>query len=474
MTAKLKALPLLMSALFATSSGFAVADTTGADHAAAQDKARMIVLTDIGNEPDDSQSFVRLLTYSNEFEIEKLIATTSTWQRDKVQPALLKERVDAYAKVYNNLKAHADGFPTPQSLQDKIISGRAGFGMDVVGDGQSSEASRSIIDIVDKADARPVWITLWGGGVDLAQALWDVKKNRSEQDVAKFVSKIRVYSISDQDNTGAWMRRNFPTMTWISSLHGFNDYWLSTWIGISAPIAEGGDMSQVNNEWLHKHIQQGPLGEKYPDIMYIMEGDSPSFMYLLKNGLNVPEHPEYGSWGGRYASVAYDDEGGLRTSVSDTVQSVDGKEYRNASASIWRFRHQFQNDFAGRMQWTLTDNYQDANHNPVLTLNGQAGLAPVELSVKAGDKVELSAAGSQDPDGDKLAYRWWQYGEPTAHALQIHFAPKVELTDSDKMTASFVAPKVDKPTPFHIILEVSDDGEPQLYSYRRAIVTVNP
>ncbi|XAW90370.1 nucleoside hydrolase-like domain-containing protein [Vibrio sp. CDRSL-10 TSBA] len=246
------------------------------------DNDRMIVLTDIGNEPGDSQFLVRLLTYSNEFEIEKLIAITSTWQRDKVQPA------------------------------------------------------------------------------------------------------------------------------------------------------------------------------------------------LLKNGLNVPEHPEYGGWGGRYASVAYNDEGGLRTSVSDTVQSVDGKEYRNASASIWRFRHQFQNDFAGRMQWTLTDNYQDVNHNPVLTLNGQAGLAPVELSVKAGDKVELSAAGSQDPDGDKLAYRWWQYGEPTAHALQIHFAPKVELTDSDKMTASFVAPKVDKPTPFHIILEVSDDGEPQLYSYRRAIVTVNP
>ncbi|MDV6251775.1 DUF1593 domain-containing protein [Vibrio sp. EA2] len=287
-------------------------------------------------------------------------------------------------------------------------------------------------------------------------------------------SKIRVYSISDQDNTGAWIRRNFPTMTWISSLHGFNDYWLSTWIGISAPMAEGGDMSQVNNEWLHQHIQKGPLGEKYPDVMYIMEGDSPSFMYLLKNGLNAPEHPEYGGWGGRYASVAYDDAGGLRTSVSDTVTSVDGSEYRNASASIWRFRHQFQNDFAGRIQWTLTDNYQDANHNPVVELNGVSGLEPVEISVESGEKVELSAAGSQDPDNNKLNYRWWQYGEPTAHALQVHFAPTVELASSDKVSTSFVAPKVDKPTPFHIILEVSDDGTPQLYSYRRAIVTVNP
>ncbi|MFB9133818.1 nucleoside hydrolase-like domain-containing protein [Vibrio olivae] len=459
----------LVSALCAGASHVSIAEPLPA-----VDKTRMIVLTDIGNEPDDSQSFIRLLTYANEFDIESVIATTSTWQRDKVQPQLLKERVDAYAKVFPNLEAHAEGFPSPTELKSKIISGRAGFGMDYVGEGKSSKASKTITQIVDKADDRPVWITVWGGSVDLAQALWDVKHTRSNEDVAAFIRKIRVYSISDQDNTGAWIRRNFPTMTWISSLHAFNDYWLSTWIGISAPMAEGGDMSQVNNEWIGQHIQQGPLGSQYPDIMYIMEGDSPSFMYLLQNGLNVPDHPEYGGWGGRYAAVTYDDAGGLRTSTSDTVTGVDGKEYRNASATIWRFREQFQNDFAGRIQWTLTDDFSKANHNPNVKLNGEGGLAPVYIEAKSGEKVNLSATGSSDPDNDALNYRWWQYAEPSAHALQIHFGPKIELSSTNQADTSFVAPKVDKPTPFHVIIEVSDEGTPSLYSYRRAIITVSP
>src|SRR5690349_1059874 len=38
-------------------------------------KPRVFVLTDIGNEPDDQMSLVRLLVYSNEFELEGLVAT---------------------------------------------------------------------------------------------------------------------------------------------------------------------------------------------------------------------------------------------------------------------------------------------------------------------------------------------------------------------------------------------------------------
>ncbi|MDW6001423.1 DUF1593 domain-containing protein [Vibrio mangrovi] len=469
---KLKVLPLLMSAL--VFSGISLAENNVPHTDGMADKTRVIVLTDIGNEPDDSESFVRFLTYSNEFEIENIVATTSTWQRDQVQPELLKERIDAYAKVYPNLIRHAEGFPTPESLKAKILSGRVAYGMKGVGHGLSTQASRSIIATVDKSDDRPVWITLWGGGVDLAQALWDVKATRTSTEVADFISKIRVYSISDQDNTGAWIRRNFPTMTWISSIHSYNDYWLATWVGISAPNLEGADMAQVNNDWVKKHIRLGPLGEKYPPIMYIMEGDSPSFIYLLKNGLNVPEHPEYGSWGGRYAPVAPDDESGLRTGTSDNVLGTDGKMHKTAPATIWRFRHQFQNDFAGRIQWTLTDNYANANHNPVVKLNGEPGIQPLQWQVKSGEKVVLSAKGSSDPDNNQISYRWWQYGEPTAQALQIHFAPEIKLANDSQESTSFIAPEVSRPTPFHVILEVHDNGTPEMYAYRRAIVTVMP
>src|SRR5476649_1934547 len=97
-----------------------------------------------------------------------------------------------------------------------------------------------------------------------------------------------------------------------------------------------------------------------------MEGDSPSFLYLLRTGLSDPEHSEYGGWGGRYAAITPDDMGGLRASTADEVIGVDGKKYRTAPATIWRWRDAFQNDFAARMDWTVTGDKNQANHNPNL------------------------------------------------------------------------------------------------------------
>ncbi len=37
-------------------------------------RSRILVLTDMGNEADDSQTMVRLLMYANRFDIEGLIA----------------------------------------------------------------------------------------------------------------------------------------------------------------------------------------------------------------------------------------------------------------------------------------------------------------------------------------------------------------------------------------------------------------
>jgi hypothetical protein len=64
----------------------------------------------------------------------------------------------------------------------------------------------------------------------------------------------------------------------------------------------GSNKEVVSNEWLANNIQQGhgPLGAAYPDVAYGMEGDTPSFLSLISNGLNDPEHPDYGGWGGRY------------------------------------------------------------------------------------------------------------------------------------------------------------------------------
>ena len=59
------------------------------------EKSRVIVMTDIANEPDDQMSMVRFLVYSNQYDIEGLIASTSTWMRNKVRPDVITTLLDA-------------------------------------------------------------------------------------------------------------------------------------------------------------------------------------------------------------------------------------------------------------------------------------------------------------------------------------------------------------------------------------------
>ena len=80
---------------------------------AAAGRPRLIVLTDIGGDPDDQQSMVRLMTYANEFDIEGLIASASgipgQMKEHEVQPDLIREIVPPYGEVQPNLAKHAAG-----------------------------------------------------------------------------------------------------------------------------------------------------------------------------------------------------------------------------------------------------------------------------------------------------------------------------------------------------------------------------
>src|ERR1041385_6885887 len=87
------------------------------------DKHRLIVVTDIGNEPDDFMSMVRLMLYSNEIDIEGLIASTSIHQSKKVSPDLIEKVINAYRKVQPNLLKHEPGYPTTQKLLSLLKKG---------------------------------------------------------------------------------------------------------------------------------------------------------------------------------------------------------------------------------------------------------------------------------------------------------------------------------------------------------------
>jgi hypothetical protein len=172
----------------------------------AADKPRLLVLTDIGEDPDDQQSMIRLMVHANEFDIEGLIASASGTpgkkEPDVVRPKLIREIVEAYGQVQPNLRKHRPDFPEAKVLLEKIKAGNPVRGTGSLGDGNDTEGSNWIIKVVDRADERPVNVVIWGGSTELAQALWRVRHDRTPDDAKKFVSKLRVYSIGHQDNTG--------------------------------------------------------------------------------------------------------------------------------------------------------------------------------------------------------------------------------------------------------------------------------
>ncbi|MBT3385763.1 MAG: DUF1593 domain-containing protein [Prolixibacteraceae bacterium] len=443
------------------------------------DKHRILILTDIENEPDDAESLVRFLLYSNQFDVEGIVATTSCWQRDKVADWRIHEIVDAYGEVRDNLEKHESGYPEHSFLKERIKKGYTDFGMNAVGKGKDSEGSDWIIKTVDKDDPRPVWVPIWGGSNCLAQALWKVKNTRSGAEVEKFVKKLRVYTISDQDNSGPWIRNTFKELFYIVSpgYHegGADSYYYATWTGISGErhyhFPSGANKYIVDNDWVDKNIQinHGALGEQYPDVAYIMEGDSPSFMYLINNGLGSPENPNWGSWGGRYElyqphTQIYFHEPETRpiwTNARDWVKA-DGIDFITEQATIWRWRTHFQNDFAARMDWCISS-FENANHAPIVRLNQLNN-----ITVKSDEMVDLDASTSFDPDQNELTFEWIYYREAG------NFSSKIELKEKDKAKISFKAPKVTKQKSIHLIVAVTDNGEPNLTSYQRTIITVNP
>lgn len=444
---------------------------------------RVIVLTDIGgNEPDDEQSLIRLLVYANEFDIEGLIANTSVWQPDLVRPDIIRDVLEAYGQVRPNLAVHASGYPSAESLLAVVRTGRVAVGMAGVGAGMTTEASELIVAALERPDPRPVWALLWGGGVDLAQALWDIRENRSEEEARKLVSRLRVYEIAGQDDTGAWATHTFPELFWIRSATQFQ--------GISRRFdnsgqwkeARGGDESVMEPEWVTEHVQsRGPLGALYRHARYKYEGDTPSFLHLLANGLGEPEAVEFGGWGGRFLAERQANLPAVpRVQTQSRYHdywmygeatdrwSHESTTYHNQFAPLFRWRRPFQNDFAARMLWSVTAEYGGANHNPIAALDGDASRRVAYRTVRSGDTVTLSGASSSDPDGDGLSFEWAHYREPGSYEGDI------ALADPSAAQISLVAPPVQAPRTIHILLAVRDDGVPNLDSYKRLVLTVEP
>jgi hypothetical protein len=427
-------------------------------------RPRLLVLTDIGGDPDDQQSMIRLLTYANEFEIEGLIASAAgiPGQLDEavVRPELIREIVDGWAAVRDNLALHSGGYPTADELRNRIKSGTPHRGLQHIGPDGDTEGSRWIISVVDRDDPRPVNIAIWGGQSDLAQALWRVRADRGADGLRRFIDRVRVYDIADQDGIAAWILEEFPGLFYVLNRAASGaDSREAAFRGMYL----GGDESLTSREWIDAHVRtgHGPLGALYPVETWtapnphrtLKEGDTPSWFHFLPVGLGDAAHPEWGGWGGRFEPVSARLYRDARDSVADTT---------DARATVWRWRPAFQADFQARMDWAVRP-YEQANHPPVARVRGTH-----RRVVRPGERVELDASRSEDPDRDALSYRWYLYPEAGS------YRGAVAMEGASTSRAIITTPAVGAPATIHLILEVTDDGDPPLTRYQRVILEVRP
>ncbi|KAI8294739.1 hypothetical protein K4K59_004993 [Colletotrichum sp. SAR11_240] len=377
-------------------------------------KPRTFILTDILNEPDDQMSMVRYLTYSNEFDTKGLVATTSVSLPNETHPEAIELIIRAYGKVVHNLNKHVhpnETFSPAEDILKLVRSGPVVYGRQAL-NASLSDGAKLLVETLE-AGSDPLFVSIWGGANTLAQALQFISTERTPNEAAELRSRLRVYSISDQDNAGPWIRVKWPDITYIVNVHGFREYESSTWAGIGSADNGAANVTKVQDDWLTPNIRIGPLGEVYPKILYGMEGDSPSFMWLIQNGLNSAGRPDWGSWGGRYTRVTEAENINEYGTSMDTAVSVTGMDHQSQYATVWRWRDAYQDDFAARMQWTVTDKFEDATHPPSINVNGSISLDAMEIFVPYNGSVVLDASETYDPDHPEdsthLEFEWYAY-----------------------------------------------------------------
>ncbi len=526
---------------------------------AQQPKPRVVITAD--PELDDNNTLIRAILYSSDFQIEGLVYTSSTfhWKGDGegttqylpgreytrlgVCPCaswrwapnehFIDDIVDAYEKVYANLKVHNPNYPSPAQVKTKIKWGNVAFEGDYSADTEGSNLIKSLL--LDDQPG-PLYVTAQGGQSTIARALKSIHDQYAStpqwQAIRDKVShKLIVIPSGDQD--GAYPRHiqpNWPEVT---------ERQLST-MDFGYFVRNGlvpANQVYVSSAWTRENISsRGPLGAMYrvwgdgkqmvkgdrtdyfglsgytADQLrqmgymvwtppqekgsFVSEGDTPTFLNLVNNGLRAYENRHWSGWGGSSRSsdvpalglggtqitpAGPDDPGmaiglaraGSAANPNDKASTPAGPAAATASdsglppvsatnaAADARFFAAAQNDFAARLKWSVNPKFRDANHEPNVRIKG----AP-EVSARPGSTVRLEGEIS-DPDHNTVKVIWWQDNAASTYLGDIRFSDRAALSTTFRVSAD-----AQPGDTIHVILEATDNGTPPLTRYQRLIVRI--
>jgi len=490
-----------------------------------QEKARTVITTD--GEVDDMNSVIRAMLYSNDMDISGIVLTSSMYHyagdKDKNIEASrwagtdwIFKFIDDYAKVYDNLKAHDEDYPTADYFRSITKIGNISYKGEME---EETEGSKFLEELFLDDDERKLYVQTWGGTNTTARALKSIEEKYKDTDewesIQKKVNdKLIIYIIQDQDDSYAnYIAKNWPNLEIINDKSNFwhfayawqyhsdelnttlkADWCYENLVKDKGPLMENyalmGDGKIIEGEDYNElrgtddYLKNNPNYKKYD---FIAEGNSPSFLYLIDTGLRSLENPAYGGWGGRFEQKE-------NTFYENSVLDYEPytKQYE-AQYTLSRWISDIQNDFAARVDWCTTDDDKKVNHAPSVSVE-----EGIDIKAKAGDKVTLTAKG-EDQDGNNLTYKWWRYHEadtyqdsPTTNKNEIVKSPygsqlnitrkvddnekidTIEIKNADQAQMSFVVPDNAKSgDTIHMIVEVQDDGNHQLKHYQRVIITVS-
>lgn len=406
----------------------------------------------------------------------------------------IDDALDAYAEAYPNLRIHDPDYPSPELLRSKVRWGNVNFDGDISSDTAGSELIKSLL--LDGEES-PIYLHAWGGQSTIARALLSIENEYESTDAwpeirAQVVRKAVISAFGDQDGTYAsYIAVNWPDIRYREPAGGINLAY-----GVQNTVSDE-NVQYFSPEWMRENVSsKGALGELYrvwgdgkqmvegdifdffgfagrtaeelreegyfvwTDILpagsFISEGDTPTFLNLVDNGLRGFRSDSYGGWGallpGRSAGMAGMFGGGAADGAAEAIEEPE------AESSFYRVAQQ---DLAARFDWATTAHFADANHHPQIDV-----LGPQEIAVRPGQQVGWEAIAS-DPDGDEVDVHWWRWDEVDS------FNEALEQLDVAGRRVSLVVPDDAQPNEtIHLVVEAQDDGIPRLTRYERIVLRV--